>query len=106
MGEKYEIHTTREVEKDLDKLQKNHFEIVKDEILDLESNPLKGVPLKGNLKDCRSIKFTLPGKGGYRVVYVLKESSKVCLVFFIGSRENFYEEAARKVEALRKQGLI
>ena len=106
MEEKYEIHTTRAVEKDLDKLQEDHFEIVKDEILSLESNPLKGVPLKGKLKDCRSIKFTLPGKGDYRVVYILKEPSKVCLVFFIGPRENIYKEAARKVEVLRKQGLI
>ena len=106
MEEKYEIHTTRTVEKDLDKLQKDYFEIVKDEILNLEDNPLKGEPLKGKLKDCRGIKFTLPGKGDYRVLYVPKEPSKVCLVFFIGPRENIYEEAVRKVEALRKQGLI
>jgi len=106
MGEKYEIHTTRAVEKELDKLPKDHFEVVKDEILSLEDNPLKGKPLKGKLKDCRSTKFTLPGKGDYRVIYVPKESSKACLVFFIGPRENIYEEAVRKVEALRKQGLI
>ena len=106
MGGKYEIHTTRAVEKDLDKLPKEHFEIVKDEILGLENDPFKGETLKGKLKDCRSIKFTLPGKGDYRVVYLLKKPLETCLVFFMGSREDVYEEAARKVEALKKQGLI
>ncbi|OWZ82683.1 type II toxin-antitoxin system RelE family toxin [Natranaerobius trueperi] len=106
MSKGFQIHTTRTVEKDLDKLHSKHFEQVKEEVLKLEEDPYIGAPLKGKLKGCRSINLSLYGLGEYRVIYTLKIAEKVCLIFFIGSRENAYEEATRKVETLKKQGLI
>jgi mRNA-degrading endonuclease RelE of RelBE toxin-antitoxin system len=68
-------------------------------ILRLEQNPFAGHLLSGALQGVRSLGFSLSG-GAYRIAYFLHQDKKVCLVFMIGSHENFYEIAERRFRPL------
>ncbi len=73
----------------------------------LEQAPYSGHALTGSLRGARSFEFSLPG-GAYRAAYVVLEETEgpVCLVFLVGSHEGFYEKAERRMEALRRLGVI
>jgi hypothetical protein len=60
-----------------------------------------GEPLTGNLSGSRSLHFTLPGSGQHRAAYFCITDERTVLVFAIGSRENFYREAERRIRSLR-----
>lgn len=67
----------------------------------LEMRPDAGEELQGSLKGVRSLKFSLKGVGECRVAYYKVSSNRICLLFLIASRENFYAEATRRVEAVK-----
>lgn len=67
----------------------------------LETRPDAGEELQGSLKGVRSLKFSLKGIGECRVAYYKLSSDRICLLFLIATRENFYAEATRRVEAVR-----
>jgi len=103
---KYSVQTTKAVEDDLDNLKHLKEQAIK-KLLVLEEDPKnKTSPLSGNLKGLHGYKFNLSGAGAYRAVLQIKGKSKICLLIIVGPRENLYQKAARRVEALKRQGFI
>lgn len=86
----YSVRLTKLAEKQLRKLP----EQVWDKLLILETFPEKGELLAGSEESLRSLHFTVKGSGQYRAIYII-EDNLVCLVAFIGTRENFYDRFAR-----------
>jgi mRNA interferase RelE/StbE len=102
--ERFEVQLTAQAEKDL-KTLRPYLPKVMRALLALEQNPLKGHTLTGSLRGVRSLDFSLPG-GAYRAAYFVVVDDHVCLVFAIGPHENYYREAERRYEALRRSGEI
>lgn len=98
---RFEVELTDQAEKDLKHLRPWTEQALR-AILQLESNPHRGHTLTGSLRGSRSLEFSLKGSGQYRAVYFVLDDEKVCLVFIVGSHENIYEKAERRVAALRK----
>jgi hypothetical protein len=67
--------------------------------------PLAGHALRSSLYNLRALEFTVKGSGAFRAVYGVLETDAVCLVI-VGSHENIYDRAERRVEALRAAGVI
>jgi mRNA-degrading endonuclease RelE of RelBE toxin-antitoxin system len=101
----YRVELTEGAKKDLKKLRQ-HREQIGEAVLRLEMTPLAGHTLKGTLNGLRSLEFTVRGSGAFRAVYGVLEAETVCLVLIVGPHENIYERAERRVEALRKSGLL
>ena len=59
----------------------------------------KEVKLRGDLKDFYSLHMPLPG-GQYRAAYVIDEGNRLIIVAIVGTRENFYQEARRRADAI------
>ena len=76
-------------------------EKVTEHLRSLKTNPLKGHSLSGSLQGVRALDFTLPGSGQYRAAYVYLEEENKVTVFLVGSHENFYDEADRRVKLLK-----
>jgi mRNA-degrading endonuclease RelE of RelBE toxin-antitoxin system len=101
----YTIEITKSVKVDLKNLKDQKEKAVK-KIISLESNPIsKSKSLSGTLKGLRSFKFSL-NDGQYRAIFKILEDNKVCLIIIIGSRQNIYLEAKRRVDVLKRQDLI
>jgi hypothetical protein len=58
------------------------------------------------LSGLRSLAFTVKGSGAFRAVYGLVDEDAVCLIVTAGPHENIYEEAERRVRALRSAGTL
>jgi len=102
---RYQVEVTKAAEDDLDDLKHLRQEAV-NKLLKLENNPAdKTSSLSGILKGLKSYKFNL-NDGAYRAVLKIYEDDSVCLLILIGSRENLYKQAARRVKSLKKQGII
>lgn len=93
----YTIRLTKQADKDL--VRSDRVEMTKaiQALAKLKVEPLLGHTLSGSLKGVRSLEFSAPG-GAYRAAYVVKDQE--CIVFLIGSHENFYKEAERRFDAL------
>ena len=96
---RYEIELTSRAQKDLKKLR-HDLENVLRQIARLETEPHLGEPLKGTLREARSLHFTLKGGGQYRAIYTIPDRKTICLVFLVAARENVYEEAERRFRSL------
>lgn len=96
---RYRIELTSRAQKDLKKLR-HDLKNALAQIAVLEDDPLRGEPLKGTLREARSLHFSLKGGGQYRAVYVILDDHTVCLVFLVASRENIYDEAERRIRSL------
>jgi hypothetical protein len=95
------VELTAPAEKDLRALRAHRARVVR-ELLVLERDPHAGVPKAGSLRGVRALGFSLPG-GEYRAAYIPHpHKPNVCLVFIIGSHENFYAKAEQRLRALRK----
>jgi mRNA-degrading endonuclease RelE of RelBE toxin-antitoxin system len=57
--------------------------------------PEIGAELKGNLAGFRTLKVHVKGSGEYRALYHIDEPRRTVVIHWIGTRENFYEEAER-----------
>jgi mRNA-degrading endonuclease RelE of RelBE toxin-antitoxin system len=100
MKELFRVELDPLSQKDLKGFPYNREEIV-EEILELEKNPNKGHDLKGNLQGVKSLEFRIKGSGEYRAAYLLIEEDKVCLVFAVGTHENFYDLVSKRVKAVK-----
>ncbi|ADQ14059.1 type II toxin-antitoxin system RelE family toxin [Halanaerobium hydrogeniformans] len=101
----YSIEIIHLIKNDLKKL-KHQKEDAINQIISLENNPVKkSKSLSGILKGLRSFQFTL-ADGQYRAIFKILEDNKVYLLIIIGSRQNIYLEAKRRVKSLKKQVLI
>lgn len=101
----YSVEIIQSVKNDLKKLRHQKEKAIK-QIITLENKPIeKSKSLSGTLKGLRSFKFTL-NDGQYRAIFKILEDNKICLMIIIGTRQNIYLEAKRRVEILKKQGLI
>ena len=96
---RYRVELTRRAQKDLKKLRHDLPNALQ-HIMELEVDPYRGEPLKGTLREARSLHFTLKGGGQYRAIYLLLDEDTVCVVFLVASRENVYDEAARRLQTL------
>ena len=103
-SERFKVELTRKAQKDLDDLRGLGDRVV-EKLLTLEKNPAGGHQLVGTLRNSRSLEFSLPG-GAFRAAYIILDLERVCLVYMIGPHENFYREATRRMEALRRGGTI
>jgi mRNA-degrading endonuclease RelE of RelBE toxin-antitoxin system len=81
---------TKHAEKQLRKL----LQQVWSKLLILETFPEKGELLAGSEEALRSFHFTVKGSGQFRAIYTI-EDEHVCLIAFIGPRENFYARFVR-----------
>ena len=101
----YSVEIIHLVKDDLKKL-KHQKETAVNKIISLEKDPIKkSKSLSGTLEGLRSFKFNLADEQ-YRAIFKILEDNKVCLLIIVGSRQNIYLEAKRRVENLKKQGLI
>ncbi len=69
----------------------------------LRTNPDAGDRLEGALEGVLSLKFSLKGMGECRAAYLKLPDNRICLLFLVGPRENFYREAERRFEALQRR---
>lgn len=104
-SERYDVQLTRQAEKDLKALRPWTAQATR-VILQLEEDPNRGHTLTGSLRGTRSLEFSLKGGGAYRVVYVVLDEERVCLVFIVGPHENIYDKAERRYTALKRAGEI
>ena len=95
------VELTRQAERDLRRLSGQALEQAFRALSRLEADPLHGEPLSGSLSGVRSLHFRVAGSGHYRAAYCCLTDECVCLVFAIGTRENFYRDAERRWNALR-----
>ena len=98
--ESYRVELTNPAERDLRRMR-SAAEPALGELVALESAPQLGQMLTGQLSEVRSLHWRV-GKTDYRAAYVVLAAERVCLVFLIGSRENFYRDAGRRWEAVKK----
>ncbi|MHB1134185.1 MAG: hypothetical protein ACYC4L_17595 [Chloroflexota bacterium] len=98
---RYAVRLTRGAENDLDDLRPRTERAIA-ELLQLEREPTKGFPLAGSQTGVRSLEFSLPGGGAYRAMYAELASERICLVFIIGAHDSIYEQAERRLRALRR----
>lgn len=96
---RYRVELTSRAQKDLKKLRFDVANALK-QIAVLEDDPFRGEPLKGTLREARSLHFSLKGGGQYRAIYVVLDGDTICLVFLIAARENVYEEAERRFRSM------
>ena len=73
------------------------------EIAVRRTNPDAGEHLEGALDGVLSLKFSLKGMGECRAAYLKLPDNRICLLFLVGPRENFYREAERRFEALQRR---
>ena len=76
-------------------------EEVTDHIRELKIDPEKGHPLSGSLQGVRALEFSMQGSGQYRAAYLYSASENKVTVFMVGSHENFYDEANRRVKLMK-----
>ncbi|MCI0184923.1 hypothetical protein MM817_03220 [Acidibacillus sp. S0AB] len=89
----YSVKFTKQAEKDflrLDNVVKKHAAKA---FMKLQADFNAGHTLSGSLGGVRSLEFSAPG-GDYRAAYVVDGGD--CLIFLVGSHENFYKEAERR----------
>ncbi|MBA3449683.1 MAG: type II toxin-antitoxin system RelE/ParE family toxin, partial [Chloroflexia bacterium] len=103
--ERFEVELTRDAEKDLKRFLPWQVRATR-AIARLENDPHLGHPLRGSLRGARSLEFSLKGSGVYRAVYVVFDDRRVCPIFIIGPHENIYDEAERRIAALRRSGQL
>jgi mRNA-degrading endonuclease RelE of RelBE toxin-antitoxin system len=101
-NDRYDVEIMPKAKKDLAKLKQHEGAAVR-EILKLEGDPFLGHPLKGSLRQARSLEFNLPGRGECRAVYVIDEDNTVCIIFIVGPHKNIYARAQSQYDALLKQ---
>ena len=96
---KYELEFTTQAKRDIKRLDKDIQPNVMKKLAQLRDNPYLGSPLRGDLKDFYSLHMSLPG-GQYRAAYVIDEGNPLIIVAIVGTRENFYQEARRRADAV------
>jgi mRNA-degrading endonuclease RelE of RelBE toxin-antitoxin system len=96
----FQVNLDPSTQKDLKNLS-HHREKIINEILDLEKNPAKGHNLQGSLQGIKALEFRIKGSGEYRAAYLFWEEESVCLVFAIGTHENFYDLVERRVKSVK-----
>ncbi len=101
MNEPWRVELTRKAEKDVRGLRPWTAQVLR-AIAVLEDDHQRGHTLKGSLRSVRSLEFNLRGGGAYRAAYIAVPDERVCVVFIVGSHENFYAKAERRYEALTK----
>lgn len=95
----YRVELTSRAQKDLKKIRHDLANALR-QIAVLEYDPMRGEPLKGTLREARSLHFSLKGGGQYRAIYVVLDDQTVCLIFLVAARENVYDEAERRMRSL------
>ena len=104
----YRVQFSRQALRDLDKLRKRN-RMAHDRavvaVAELETAPLAGHALSGSLRGCRSLEFSVKGSGQYRAVYIVLDAETVCVVFVVGTHENVYDEAGRRIDQVRRDPL-
>lgn len=97
------VELTTKAQKDL-KALRHDMEGVLRQLDRLAETPLAGHTLQGSLLGARSLEFSLRGGGAYRAIYIVMDDGTVCLVFIIGTHENIYVKAERRIKAAIKRG--
>lgn len=99
-SDRYRVQLTRQAEKDFRRLRSTLAE-ASQALLALEENPEAGELLTGTLQGVRSLHWRVR-RIEYRAAYVVLEEAGVCVVFQVGTRENFYREAEHRRDALQR----
>jgi mRNA-degrading endonuclease RelE of RelBE toxin-antitoxin system len=95
----YKVTFSNLAEKDMKKLKGQKAEAQAARQI-LKTNPEVGELRAGTLSGLRSFHFSLKGSGQYRAIYELQDEILVCLVLAVGTRENFYGEAERRLRKI------
>jgi mRNA-degrading endonuclease RelE of RelBE toxin-antitoxin system len=104
--DRFDVRTTRPADKDLRRFKGQQRKDVEDILRSLSEAPDRGAPLDGSLSGVRSLHFSLKSSGEYRAAYLMLDSERLCLVFMIAPRENFYRAAERRYQTLLRLGAI
>ncbi|HOV22012.1 MAG TPA: type II toxin-antitoxin system RelE/ParE family toxin [Candidatus Ratteibacteria bacterium] len=82
----YEIYYKDSVKKDLKKIPKQRWEIIKNKIeKQLTTNPYQGIPLKGKWEGMRKLESP-----PYRVIYTIIQKENTILILRIRHRKEVY----------------
>ncbi len=100
--QRWDVQLGKGVEKDLKSFRSVQGDLLR-KLAVLERNPDAGEELSGNLRGAWSLKFSLRGTGECRAAYIKLLDNRICLLFLVGPRENFYREAHRRFEALQRR---
>jgi mRNA-degrading endonuclease RelE of RelBE toxin-antitoxin system len=90
----YNLFTTRRFERSVKQLPPTIQTHLKNEIFKLATSPTAGKRLKDKLSRFRSL-HTIQTGTHYRMLYKINEKEKTIDLLYAGTRENFYQEAAR-----------
>lgn len=87
----YEQYAYTKYNREVKKLPKPVREKVVEVQEKIAEVPLRGKPLRGELKGWRSYPFT-HGSNSYRIAYKLDEGEERVIFGSVGAREGFYED--------------
>jgi len=100
----YRVELTNSAERDLKKLKGHQQTAALEALGTLEIDPMRGHSLDGNLKGVRSLAFTVRGSGQFRAAYMIDDVDVVCIIFIVGPHQNFYRQAAKRLDNLNNSG--
>jgi len=95
-SEPYLVEFSKEAKKDL-KQHRSAAAAVGKAVARLAIEPELGEKLLGEMEGFRSLHIVVKGSGEYRVVYLVEETKRLCIVFAIGPREGFYNSLKRRL---------
>jgi len=81
----YQVVLSRIAEKDLERVNKKYKPHIFAALFDLRKNPYLGKKLKGEFRDCYSLRI-----GIYRIVYKIYKNKLYILIIRIGPRQGVY----------------
>jgi len=96
MKESYEIRLSKGAIRDLKKMEPALRDFLYTKIYEIAENPYQYEKLSGPYKELRSQHNKFRGVE-YRVIYYINEEGKLIVIALIGTRENIYDELARRL---------
>ncbi|HAG10835.1 MAG TPA: hypothetical protein DCK76_05520 [Desulfotomaculum sp.] len=97
MKKEYEIRLSKGAVRDLKKMEPALRDFLYNRIHEIAENPYKNNKLSGPYKELRSQHNKFKGKE-YRVIYYIDEEGRLIVIALVGSRENIYDELARRLK--------
>lgn len=96
MKKKYEIRLSKGAIKDIKKMEPALRDFMYSRIYEIAEDPYKNTKLSRPFKELRSQHSKFKGVE-YRVIYYIDEEGRLIVIALVGTRENIYDELARRL---------
>ncbi|MFZ5645637.1 MAG: type II toxin-antitoxin system RelE family toxin [Bacillota bacterium] len=93
---KYEIRLSKGAVRDLKKMEPALRDFLYNRLYEIAENPYQNDKLSGPYRELRSQHSKFRGVE-YRVIYYINEEGRLIIIALIGTRENIYDELARRL---------